>query len=66
MRDFIVLPDLVDMEIHVHNGKEFIRVRILPEMVGRFLGEFAPTCKMVKHSAPGVGATRSSQYVPLK
>ena len=66
VRDFIVLPDLVDMEIHVHNGKEFIRVRILPEMVGRFLGEFAPTCKMVKHSAPGVGATRSSQYVPLK
>ena len=66
VRDFIILPDLVDMEIHVYNGREFIPVKIRPEMVATYLGEYAPTCKIVKHSAPGVGATRSSQYVPLK
>ncbi|MHA2270694.1 MAG: 30S ribosomal protein S19 [Candidatus Hodarchaeales archaeon] len=66
VRDFIILPNLVDLEVHVHNGREFLPVKIRPEMLGHFLGEFAPTCKIIKHSAPGVGATRSSQYVPLK
>jgi small subunit ribosomal protein S19 len=66
VRDFIILPNLVDIEIHIHNGREYLPVKVRPEMMGHFLGEFAPTCKIVKHSAPGVGATRSSQYVPLK
>ena len=66
VRDFIVLPEMIGQEIHVHNGIEFIRVRLLPEMIGHYLGEFAPTCKIVKHSAPGIGATKGSTYVPLK
>lgn len=65
-RDFIVLPELVGATVNVHNGKEFVKVNLLPETIGHFLGEFAPTCKVVKHSAPGIGATKSSQYVPLK
>ncbi|MHA1226502.1 MAG: 30S ribosomal protein S19 [Candidatus Hodarchaeales archaeon] len=65
-RDFIILPELIGATVHVYNGKEFLRVTLLPEMLGHYLGEYAPTCKQVKHSAPGIGATKSSQFVPLK
>ncbi len=65
-RDFIILPELIGATVQVHNGREFLRVSLIPETLGHFLGEFAPTCKQVKHSAPGIGATRGSQFVPLK
>ena len=65
-RDFIIIPELIGAVVNVYNGKEYLRVNIIPEMLGHFLGEFAPTCKQVKHSAPGIGATRGSQWVPLK
>lgn len=65
-RDMIILPEMVGLTIEVHNGKEFIPVNIKEEMIGHYLGEFALTRKPVKHGAPGVGATRSSMYVPLK
>jgi len=65
-RDFIILPELIGAIVHVHNGREFLRVSLIPETLGHYLGEFAPTCKQVKHSAPGIGATRGSQFVPLK
>ncbi|MFO8110377.1 MAG: 30S ribosomal protein S19 [Thermoplasmata archaeon] len=65
-REMIVLPQFVGKTIAVHDGKEFKKVRIEPEMIGHFLGEFAITRKSVQHSGPGVGATRSSKYVPLK
>ena len=66
VRDMIILPEMVGLTIHVYNGKEFVPVEIKPEMIGHYLGEFAITCKPVKHGAPGVGASRSSMYVPLK
>jgi len=65
-RDMIILPQFVGKTIGVHNGKEFLPVKIQPEMIGHYLGEFALTRKRVKHSGPGVGATRSSKYMPLK
>ena len=65
-RDFIILPELIGAVVLVYNGREFLRVNLQPEMLGHFLGEYAPTCKQVKHSAPGIGATRGSQFVPLK
>ena len=65
-RDMVILPEMVGLTIHVYNGKEFIPVEIKPEMIGHRLGEFALTCKQVKHGKAGVGATRSSMYVPLK
>ena len=65
-RDMIVLPEMVGKTIYIHNGKEFVRVEIKPEMIGHRLGEFAQTRKFEKHSGPGVGATRSSKFVPLK
>jgi small subunit ribosomal protein S19 len=66
VRDMIILPDMVGLTIHVHNGKEFAQVSIKPEMIGHYLGEYAITNKRVQHGAPGVGASRSSLYVPLK
>jgi len=66
LRDMIVLPDFIGHKIAVHNGKEFVHVTIQPEMIGHYLGEFALTRKEVKHTGPGVGATRSSKYLPLK
>lgn len=65
-RDMIVLPEMVGAKIGLHNGKEFAMVVIDAAMVGHRLGEFALTRQRVKHSAPGLGATRSSKFVPLK
>ncbi|MCD6369579.1 MAG: 30S ribosomal protein S19 [Thermoproteales archaeon] len=65
-RDMIILPEMVGLVIHVYNGKEFVPVKITPEMIGHYLGEFAPTTVIVRHGAPGLKATRSSMYVPLK
>jgi len=66
IRDMIILPEMVGLTIAVYNGKEFVPVQIKPEMIGHYLGEFSPTCARVQHGAPGIGATRSSLYVPLK
>ena len=65
-RDMIILPEMVGMVIRVHNGKDFVPVRIMPEMIGHLLGEFALTRKKVSHSAPGVGATRSSAAISVR
>ncbi|MEM1922359.1 MAG: 30S ribosomal protein S19 [Nitrososphaerota archaeon] len=65
-RDMIILPEMVGLTIQVHNGKEFVPVQITSEMIGHRLGEFAITNKRVQHGRPGVGATKSSMYVPLK
>lgn len=66
VRDLIILPEMVGMKVMVHNGKEFVPVDIKPGMIGHFLGEFAITNKPVRHGTPGIGASRSSMYVPLK
>lgn len=65
-RDTVILPMMIGTRVAVHNGKEFQEVLIQPEMVGHLLGEFALTRREVKHTGPGVGATRSSKYLPLK
>ncbi len=66
VRDLIILPEMVGVKIQIHNGKEFVAVDIKPEMIGHYLGEFAVTNKPVRHGTPGIGASRSSMYVPLK
>lgn len=66
LRDFIILPYMVGLTIHIHNGKDFMPVEIKPSMIGHYLGEYAMTNKRVVHGAPGVGSSRSSLYVPLK
>ena len=65
-RELIILPEMLGVKVGVHNGKEYVALDIVPEMLGHRLGEFANTRKRVQHSAPGFGATRSSKFVPLK
>jgi small subunit ribosomal protein S19 len=65
-RSLVIVPAMVSLTINVHNGKEFIPVKILPEMLGHRLGEFVPTRQKVAHSAPGIGATKSSAALSVK
>jgi small subunit ribosomal protein S19 len=66
LRDLIVLPYMVGVTVNTYAGKDFVPVTIIPEMIGHYLGEYVMTNKRVSHGAPGVGASRSSLYVPLK
>ena len=66
LRDVIILPYMIGKTVHVFSGKEFVPVIIAVQMVGHYLGEYVITNKRVNHGAPGVGASRSSLYVPLK
>jgi len=66
LRDMIVLPEMVGSMIGIYNGKTFNQVEIKPEMIGHYLGEFSITYKPVKHGRPGIGATHSSRFIPLK
>ncbi|MDP6612950.1 MAG: 30S ribosomal protein S19 [Candidatus Hydrothermarchaeota archaeon] len=65
-RDMVITPELVGLTIEVYNGKEFVKVEIIPEMIGHYLSEFTLTRTRVNHGSPGMGATRSSLYIPLK
>ncbi len=65
-RDMVVLPSMVGLTIQVHSGKEFVALEIKQEMVGHYIGEYVITNKKVVHGTPGIGASRSSLYVPLK
>ena len=66
LRDLIILPYMVGVTVHIFSGKEFVPITITLQMVGHYLGEYVITNKRVNHGAPGVGASRSSLYVPLK
>jgi small subunit ribosomal protein S19 len=66
LRDMIILPEMLGREIEIHNGKEFVKIEFQPESVFHYFGEFALTRKRVSHGSAGIGATRSSKFVPLK
>ena len=65
-RDMVILPEMVGATIKVYTGKTFKPVTIELEMIGQFLGEYAGTRNNVKHSAPGIGATRSSAALSVR
>jgi len=65
-RNLVILPNIVGKKIKVHNGKDFVMIMVEPEMIGHRLGEFVLTRKGVSHSAPGVGATKSSSNISVK
>jgi small subunit ribosomal protein S19 len=65
-RDMVILPYMAGLSLMVHSGREFVPLEIKPEMIGHYLGEFVITNKKVQHGTPGIGASRSSLYVPLK
>ncbi len=66
LRDMPILPEFVGITFSVYNGHSFERVQVEPEMIGHYLGEFHLTRSTVSHGQAGIGATRSSKFVPLK
>ncbi len=44
-----ISPEMVGFTFGVHNGREFIPVKVTEEMVGHCLGEFSPTTKFFRH-----------------
>jgi small subunit ribosomal protein S19 len=66
VRDLIILPQYVGKTISVYNGHVYQTFTIKEEMIGHYVGEYSQTRKEVKHSGPGVGATRGSKFLPLK
>ena len=50
----------------MYNGKSFTVVEIKPPMIGTYLAEYSMSYKPVKHGRPGIGATHSSRFIPLK
>jgi small subunit ribosomal protein S19 len=65
-RELIIVPKMIGWQVDVYNGKEFIPIKISEDMLTHRLGEFALTRKKVEHSAPGIGATRSSSFLSVK
>jgi small subunit ribosomal protein S19 len=65
-RDMVIIPEMVGKTIKVYNGKEWVQVMVDAEMLAHRLGEFALTRKQVRHSAPGIGATRSSASLSVR
>ncbi|KAF8489315.1 40S ribosomal protein S15 [Gautieria morchelliformis] len=81
LRDMIIVPEMIGSVVGIYNGKVcypsspqlrliaaqvFNSVEIKPEMTGHYLGEFSISYKPVKHGRPGIGATHSSRFIPLK
>lgn len=70
-RDMIILPQMVGAKIGVYRGGKageespWVSLVIKPEMIGHRLGEFAIPVKKVVHSAPGIGASRSSKHYAM-
>lgn len=44
-----IAPEMIGFTFGVHNGKDFIEVRVDENMVGHKLGEFSPTTKFHRH-----------------
>lgn len=67
-----ITPEMVGLTIAVHNGKDFIPVRVVENMVGHKLGEFSPTRKFVRHggqvaaASPGAAPASAPSAAPKK
>lgn len=48
-RDSEISPEMVGFTFGIHNGRNFIEVKITEDMVGHRLGEFAPSRKFLRH-----------------
>lgn len=48
-RACVISPEMIGFTFGVHNGKDFIPVKVTENMVGHKLGEFSQTTKFVRH-----------------
>lgn len=66
LRDMPILPEMVGSQVAVYSGRVFNVVEIKPEMIGHYLAEYSISYKPTLHGRPGLGATHSSRFIPLK
>jgi len=74
LRSMIILPDMVGIKFGVYKGgsikgdksNKWFTLEVKPEMVGFRLGDFAIPLKRVQHSAPGIGASKSTKHSSMK
>ena len=59
-----ITPAMVGFTFAVHNGKDFIQVRVVENMVGHKLGEFSPTRKFVRHAGKAAAAAAPAAAAP--
>lgn len=60
-RSSTISPEMIDLTIEVYNGKEFVPVKVIEEMVGHKLGEFVSTTKFVRHGGKLQRAVETKQ-----
>lgn len=61
-REIIIVPQMVGMNIQVHNGRNFNPFLIETEMLGHRFGEMSATRSKVAHSKAGIGATKGTKH----
>lgn len=66
VRNMIILPEMVGAKLGVFTGKDWFQLTVEPQMIGYRVGDFAISVKRVKHSAPGIGASRGSKHIAVK
>ena len=73
VRDMVILPDMVGVRLGIFkggskpgDGSKWVNVIIDPKMIGRRLGEYSIPIGRVKHSAPGIGASKGSKHIATK
>jgi len=66
LRNMIIVPEMVGSVLGVYNGLGYVQVEIKPDMIGHYLGEFSISYKPIMHGRPGMGASGSSRFIPLK
>lgn len=74
LRSMIILPKMVGKKFGVYKGgsvagdktNKWVTLDIKPEMIGFRLGDFAIPLKRVMHSAPGIGASKSTKHSSMK
>ncbi len=65
-REMIVVPQLIGLQIQIYNGKTFMPVEVIGEMLGHRFGELAPSRARINHGKAGVGATKGSKFKSKK
>ncbi len=61
-----IIPEFVGHTFSVHNGKTFVRVYAVEDMVGHKLGEFSPTCLFRGHGGGGAKSARTQRIAQRK
>jgi small subunit ribosomal protein S19 len=57
-RRSMIVPDMLGLNLAVHNGRKFMPVYVTENMIGHKLGEFAPTRTYHGHAADKKGKRR--------